>query len=103
MAAVLSPDWLSVNRSLVDTLDAMSPVESGNTVYVVPSAGQWLCLPPHGLPEVHTTRHDAIQCAILWAYTSRPAQAVIQRNGGPHVICRYAADGHAIVFEPLSA
>lgn len=97
------PYWLSVNRSAADTIHVMSPVESGNTVYVIPNAGQWLCLAPGGIPEVHDTRHDALQCAILWAYANRPAEAVIQRFGAAHVICRYDADGHAQVFEPLSA
>lgn len=103
MAVVSEPYWLSVSRSFVDTIRVMSPVRSANTVYVVPSGGQWLCLLPHGIPEFHNTRHDALQSAILWAYTHRPAQAVTQRFGAPHVICRYAADGHAEVFGPLGA
>lgn len=100
---VNGPHRLSVNRFAVATIHGMSPVESETTVYVIPDAGQWLCLPPHGIPEFHNTRHDALQCAILWAYANRPAKAVIQRNGAPHIICSYDVDGHAEVFETLGA
>ncbi len=81
----------------------MSPVESGNTIRVMLQAGVWTCFPPDALPVFHNMKHDAIQCAILWAYVNRPARAILQGPTGGHVLCIYDGSGHAEVFEPLSA
>jgi hypothetical protein len=70
-------------------------------VRVLPTDGRWCMWTENGQMEWFSDQVAAVQTAMLWAYTHRPAEAVLERPGEKlRVLCSYGSPAAQEVHEP---